>query len=144
VPASSREAIYSALFSKLQAVQGFKTVSRRAKHWSQVNKAQQPAVFQLQKTESAHVTRGLPTRWNMKLDLFVYVTQPNETDSPAITLNPLIDAIETALKPDAATGECTLGNLVSHCRIEGQIEIYEGVNEGRQTVAIIPIDIMTA
>jgi hypothetical protein len=62
---------------------------------------------------------------------------------PAIALNQLVDAIELALSPGPAFEEQTLGGLVSHCRIVGEIETDEGVL-GDQAVAIIPSKSMVA
>lgn len=142
----TREPIYSALFAKFAALPGFVTVSRRLKHFTEVDKAQMPALYQTQLRETPQVTRGLPTKYNLQAELTVYVNQSNLTDSITPILNPLLDAIELALKPDDVTAtECTLGGKVSHCRIDGgAIEIYEGVNDGTLTVAIIPISIMVS
>jgi len=51
-----------------------------------------------------------------------------------------LDEIEKALEPqDEET--LTLDGLVSHCRIEGEIETDEGMLD-TQAVAVIPISIL--
>ena len=135
----NREPIYSALFAEVAAAANFVTVSRRLRHWSDVGPAEQPALFQAQKGETAKRMRGLPPRWTLEVDLFVYAQSPDELTAPATVLNPLIDAIETALAPQGAVQ--TLGGLASHAWIAGKIETDEGVLGG-QAVAIVPIEIV--
>lgn len=138
----TREAIFAALFVKVSSVAGIKTSSRKLKHWSDVAPADKPALFQAQGEEMATAGYRVPTKWMLHASLYVYVHQATiGTDVPSTALNNLLDAIEAALAPDAATGEQTLGGLVSHCRINGKVETDEGVL-GDEAVAIIPIEIM--
>lgn len=137
----NREAIYSALFAKVGAAAGFATASRRLRHWSDVGPAEQPALFQVQKSETARRDTGLPPKWTLALDLFVYVHAPDDATAATTVMNPLIDAIETALAPDPITNVQSLGGLVAHCWIAGKVETDEGVLGG-QAVAIVPIEIL--
>lgn len=136
----TREPIYAALFSLLSNSASFNTKSRRLKMWPDVNKADQPAIFQIQKNEQAVTVTNMPTRWTLKVDVYLYANTSDHTQSPSQILNPLLDAITAALKP--AGENQTLGGLVSYCRIAGAIETDEGVL-GDQSVAIIPIEILT-
>jgi hypothetical protein len=140
----NRETIYGALFAKLQGAASFKTASRRLRHWGDLQPGEQPALFQAQKDETAHRARGLPPKWTLNLDIYVYAQAPDDTTAPSTVLNPLLDSIEAALAPagaDLATGVQTLGGLVSHCWISGKITTDEGVLGG-QAVAIVPIEIV--
>lgn len=138
----SREPIYAALFARLQAVPGLVTVSRRLKHWHDVPPADQPSLYQSQQGESTTTTSGQPTIWRLSVDLYLYARAPDGDTSSAPILNPLLDAIENALKPDnPVTNTCTLGGLVQYARISGRIETDEG-SLGDQAVAIIPIEIL--
>ncbi len=137
----NREAIYAALFVKIQGAATFATSSRRLRHWSDVPAAEQPALFQIQKTETAKQRRGLPPEWTLAADVFLYAHAPDDLTPPATVLNPLLDAIEAALAPDPVSAVQTLGGLASHCWIEGKIETDEGVLGG-QAVAVIPILIL--
>ena len=136
----SREAIYSALFEKVSAAAGFATASRLLQHWGDVAPAQQPALFQTQKGEAVMQQTNRPPIWRYSVDLYVYAYSNNPSVSPAIQLNGLIDAIETALAPAFPPENQTLGGLVTYARISGQIQTDEGVL-GQQAVAIIPIEI---
>jgi hypothetical protein len=139
----SREAAYAALFARLSAVRGFNTISRQLKHWSDVAQPDQPALFQAQGRQVTQATAdNMPTRWRLLAELYVYV----RNDDPALgfsctALNNLVDAIEGALQPPPGFERQTLGGVVEHCRIAGDIETDEGVL-GAQAVAIIPIEII--
>jgi hypothetical protein len=136
-----REPIYAALFAKLQAIPGVVTCSRRLVHWADVTSAQQPAIFQAQRSEQVTQETGNPTVWKLAVDIYIYVKAPT-TDAPAQYLNPLLDAVSAALGPEnPVTNRCTLGGLVHYARIAGQIETDEGTL-GDQAVAIVPIEIL--
>ncbi len=142
--AISREAIYSALWSQVSGLAGIVTASRRLKHWDDVPPEQQPALFQTQKDQDPEQKYGLPTKWKLYADLYLYVNSGQDPLAvPAIALNNLVDTIEAALAPSPMSGVQTLGGLVSHCWINGKIETDEGVL-GAQAVAIIPVEILVA
>lgn len=135
-----REQIYAALYARISAVQGFKTTSRRLRHWSDVAPSEQPALFMTQRGESATTVPGQPTVWGLGADFYLYAHTGDKDTPPGAILNPLLDDVVSALAPDPITGKQTLGGLVQHAWIEGQIETDEGVL-GEQGVAIIPVRI---
>jgi hypothetical protein len=140
----NREPIYAALFGLLETAADFAAVDRRLRHWSDVAPAEQPALFMAQKTELASVkTLGAPTVWTLAVDLYVYAHSSDPYLAPATVLNPLLDAVETALAPSATTGVQDLGlpGQVQHAYISGKIETDEGVL-GDQAVAIVPLEIL--
>lgn len=137
-----REPIYAALFARLANAAPFATKSRRLRHWNDVSKDQQPAMFMAQRNELAQTQRGLDTEWLLNIDVYVYARTDGKLD-PGPIINPLIDAIESALAPNQAENAQTLGGLVHWCRIEGAIETDEGTL-GDQSVAIIPITIFVS
>jgi len=139
----NREAIHQALFQRLGAVPGLLTLSRRLRHWSDVAAAEQPALFQVQKSETALREAGLPPRWRFAVDLFLYARAADEQSPASAVLNPLLDAIEAALAPDPGRTVQDLGGLVAHCWIAGKVETDEGVL-GSQAVAILPVEILLA
>lgn len=140
----NRELIYSKFFDLVKGVADFKTASRRLKHWSDVAPPQQPALFVAQRTEIVTRTPGLNPVWDLQMDIYLYAnTGGDKSVAPSQILNPLIDAIEGALKPDPISNKQTLGGLVAHAWIDGVIETDEGVL-GDQAVAIIPVVIKTA
>ena len=140
----ARETIYAALFTRVAAAAPFVTVARRLRHWSDVAPAEQPALFMRQKIETAAgAERGTPTVWAMAVELSIYAHADDPYVAPATVLNPLVDAVEAALAPLAATGVQDLGlpDMVRHACIAGKIEITEGVLRD-QAVAVIPIEIL--
>jgi hypothetical protein len=142
----NREAIYTALFALVTDAASFATTSRRLRHWTDVPAAEQPALFQVQKSELAKTKRGQPSEWTLAVDLYLYCQAPDDATAPSTVLNPLIDAIAAALAPqglDLAANVQTLGGLVSHCWLAGKIETDEGALGG-QAVAIVPVEIILA
>lgn len=136
------EPIYAALFSRLQGVAGITTFSRRLRHWDEVSANEQPALFQVQTGEAPEQNRGLPPKWQLGVEVYVYITSPSVTIVPSILLNQILGAIRDILAPDPVSNVNTLGGMVSHCWISGQIEMYDGVL-GEQIVALVPIEILS-
>jgi hypothetical protein len=149
---TARETLYAAIFAKFAGItfsSGGKTTfgytSRRLYHWDDLELADFPAMMQVQTREAVKQTRGLPPKWTLEMDLYIYVrTEAQSDDSviPSQLLNPILDAIDAALKPDdLKSGVCTLGGLVSHAWIEGSVETSEG-NLGDLEVAVVPLSIL--
>ena len=139
----NREPIYAALFATLSSAASFVTASRRLRHWSDVGPAEQPALLVAQKSETAQRRKGLPPKWTLAVDVFVYVHAPDDATAPTSALNPLLDAIEAVLAPVDPTATQTLGGLVEHAWIAGKIETDEGVLGG-QAVAIVPVEVLVS
>jgi len=136
---NTRETIYQALFSLVTTGLTWRTSSRRLEHWSNLSAEQQPALFLVQKGETAIVQTKIPTKWELRCELWLYAnTSADRSVVPMSLLNPLIDAIVNKLVPPGHIGEQTLNGLVERCRIDGQIETDEGVL-GDQAVVIIPV-----
>jgi hypothetical protein len=131
-----REDVFKALEKLLEAVPGIRTFGRRLVPWADVPPSEQPALFMLCAGQTVTVEGcGMPPKRSLPVTLYLY----NQNEDPA-QQNDLLDAIEAALEP---RGEetVTLGGLVSHCRIEGEIETDEGLLD-TQAVAIIPVSIL--
>ncbi len=152
-----REPIYGALWNTVSTAVAantnlsvpFFTIQRRLRHWSQVPPSEQPAIFMSETggyaghmggTRIDYVTNA-PVVWTLFADFYVYFYETNELVAPGIDLNPLIDAVELALKPDW-TGFLDLGipDQVRHARLQGKLQTDEGTL-GQQAIAIIPIEI---
>ncbi len=102
-----------------------------------------PALFLVPNTEQNDQTRGLPPKWTINLDVYLYVNAPqNPTLSPSRLINPLLDEIENMLSIDnRAANVCTLGGLVSHAWLAGQILRGEGIIS-KSEIVIVPINIL--
>ncbi len=138
-----REPIYSAIYSLLQTVQGFRTVSRRLKLWSDETAGPFPAVYMVQAGEDpTYQTKGLPALWTLRVDLLLYTYQSDQKSSPMPQANNLVSAIEALLATDNSDGTFfTLGGLVNRCWIEGSVEYFEGVTAD-MTICVIPLTIL--
>jgi hypothetical protein len=136
----SRETAYVALFQKLEALGIFRTVTRKLKHWADTPVEDQPALYMAQNGEVKNIVRGQPTRTVLEVELYIYVYTEGGEVGPI--LNPLLDAVETCLEPKNDGDHAqTLGGLVHHCWLEGQVQIFEG-NLGTEAVAIVPVKIL--
>jgi len=144
-----REQIYSALFSTLQSALlspagPFRIVSRRWQDPSQLSPADRPCLYQVQKDELVGTSmNGLPIHAKLNVDLVLYTAGDSEPSSvPSSELNSLLDAVESAVRSAAPGIGQTLGGRVSHCRIEGKIEIVENV-QGAMALAVVPVEVLT-
>jgi hypothetical protein len=120
---------------------GFATTGRRLKLWSQVD--EQPALFlrNVGDTYPERATR-MPPKTIMNCEAWIYSNVGADPDVvPAVTLNNLLDAIETVLKPPPGFEAQTLGGIVAHCWIEGRIEMHPGDLDS-QAIAVVPIRIL--
>lgn len=140
----SREPIYAALFAQVAAAAHFVTAGRKLRHWSDLTAAEQPALFMRQKLEEATITAlGAPIVWKLVIELYVYAHASDPYIAPTTVLNPLLDAVQSALAPSPVTGMQDLGvpEMVQHASIAGKVEITEGVLRD-QAVAVIPVEIL--
>lgn len=135
----NREDIYSAIWA-LAPISQFKTYGRKLKPYDGLKAAQYPALFQTQVDEVVKSRGNLPGQYQGGVRWWVYAyTDPSGTESPSQIINPLLDAIEAALKPGpGAPGSQTLGGLVDQCYIDGTIKTDEGYLDN-YSVAIVPI-----
>jgi len=141
---SSRETIYAALFAQFASLSGINKATRRLQEYSQVGIESEPALFMLQRREIAHKLTGVPTKWTLNVELYIYVNTGNDLDNtiPAQVINPIMDTLEAALEPSSGTFYQTLGTLgVTEARISGPVEIVEGV-KGAEAEVMIPIEVI--
>lgn len=137
----NREPIYAALYERLASIPLLRTRSRKLKHWNDVSAEEQPALYMAQAREVPTTTTGQPTRWDLFVDVYVYVRTGGDA-VPGTVLNPILDAIEAALPLHPVTGKHMLDAPgVEWARIDGAIETDEGTL-GDQAVAIVPIHIL--
>jgi hypothetical protein len=148
--AIDRERIAVALFATVSGAARFVTTNRRLRHWSDVLPPEQPALFMSEKGGEATTegrTFNMPVIHTLHFDFYIYAHSSDPYRSPAMILNPLIDAVELALSPTFApdgsiTGFNTLGldGMVMWARVHGKVATDEGVL-GDQTFAIVPVEV---
>jgi len=142
-PQFARERIYAALFSLLSRAAGFGTATRRIREYADVDQATQPALLQVELGEKWNTRVGAPPVVTLAARLFLYCESNDPTTPVATQMNALLDAVTAALaSPLAPHGAFrqTLGGLVQHAGIAGEITIAEGLSG--QSEAMIPLEIL--
>jgi hypothetical protein len=142
-PQFSREAIWSALFVLVSRAYVFVTATRRIKDYSDVDQATQPAILLVELGEKWNARTGAPPVVTLAARLFVYCESNDPTTPVATQMNALLDAVMAALAPPLTPHgpfRQTLGGLVQHAAIAGEITIAEGLSG--QSEAVIPIEIL--
>ncbi|MDE3016327.1 MAG: hypothetical protein KGI29_05320 [Pseudomonadota bacterium] len=141
-PLGFRESIIQALLDLALTATSFNSSGRRLQLWSKV--ASFPALF-IQSTGTHYPPREarmLPPKRTITAELWVYTDVGKDPNAnPEEALNDIIDAIEAALAPGINSNVQTLGGLVYHAWIEGNIEQFPGVLDGIAK-AIIPVKIL--
>lgn len=105
---------------------------------------QLPALLMEQLPDRHESGLGKHAKVLLHAHLYIFAQTPKVDDDavPADVLNPLKDALVTALAPPAGSyPNLTLGSLVSGVWIDGDIEIDEGLAD-RRGIIRIPITIM--
>lgn len=147
-----REAIWTALFAWFQTQIGgyFTTMSRKHLMPPELSLEAQPAFFLVQlKEQRAGSTQGTPNKLAMHGCIVIYLPAPETNETPgsetqlaATNLNAIYRAIDYAMVPDnLQTGKFTVGGLVTHCWIEGDLDQDPGIFSS-QAAAILPIHIL--
>lgn len=137
-----REQCYGALWARLEALPEFRLHARRVQIFDDVPPEMQPSIMQTQTGEHISQVKGIPPTSVLEANIYVYHHCGGSDDAlPAPSLNELTDVVEQALAPNVM-GYQTLGGLVSHCWIEGQIQTFEGFKGMMdQSIIIIPVRI---
>lgn len=119
------------------------TVSRNFPPMANIDPEIQPALFIVEDDEDVDQKNpfGLG-KYRLSAKLFLFVNNASDQQAPGTALNPALDTVDTALYPPAGSDLQTLGGLVTHCWIDGKVIKVCGHN-GPQTVAVIPITILT-
>lgn len=131
----SRETIAAALFALLNTAAmktTFKTISRRPRLWDET--IEMPALYLAQPEEQAVHKQGTATAGEITVpfDIIIYTNSGLDPNvSPDTELNNCLDALEAALASVPPNQPQTLGGLVHHTWIDGQITRTPGYLDGR-------------
>ena len=146
----SREIVLNALLALLSAttfsqpVKGktsFSTVSRRLRHWSDVQRSERPALFQVCHSEEPTYRSELTTSYTkLSVKLFIYTDGSDKSAVADTDVSVILDAIDSSLYPGPGAQRQTLGGIVSHCRVEGSVLRDPGDLDG-DGIIVIPISI---
>jgi hypothetical protein len=99
----SREQIFAALFTRLQAATGFVTTSRVLRHWDNVPSEQQPSGMQMEGRQTAEGTFPRLTKWTFHAEWYLYAHAANTSGDVVALLNTLVDAAIASLDPGPPT-----------------------------------------
>lgn len=143
-----REPIYAALWNLFlnhpNLVGQFVTQSRYLRHFDDVAPEEMPALFIIQSGESwVKKGQGISAMRTLQshLVMYDYTAQPNSV-MPSTLVNPLLDTIDEVIeRPDNPANTQTLGGLVQHVYIEGQVEIYEALLQNK-SIVVVPLTIV--
>jgi hypothetical protein len=153
VAGPTREQVWSAVFALLnRKVAGVQSFSRKPTQppdfATAVPPIVQPALFLREMDEKAEqkAGRGAPPNRVWHAVIIVYAQLPDRATVGASVFNPILDSIEAALAPsrtDSNVGAQTLGGLVSHCWIEGDVikETGDLAPDGQGVIAV-PIHVL--
>lgn len=144
----TREQVLCELFSRVSRTTfaspvsqsfGFRTSSRRLKHFADVSLDQRPALFMTCHTETpSYRSESSPAYQKIDVRLFVYLNTKDDAIVGDTDINVVLDALDTALSPGVGEQRLTLGGLVSHCRVDGEIMRDPGDLDG-DGIIIVPI-----
>jgi hypothetical protein len=148
-----RDPIYAALLAQLTALTvapyQVAVVSRGFVMWDQADI--QPAIYIAPGTETGDYKMGMPTKWIIKLELYVYVKWVDDISQGVTLLAQIMDGIDYVLSPVGPNGVKvgnqfvnTLGGLAQYCALSGPAEISGGFLNRSQSVARMPVEIMVA
>lgn len=139
---TTREQIMQSLFNLVSGAAGFVTTGRRLKLWTDVAANAKPALFMYEPDDMYSLGNQYTQVVEMNVDLFIYTAPGMDSGvTPVSIMNPLLDAIDTALKPSPINNRQTLGGLVSHCWIDGKVMKDPGDIDG-DGIAVIPVKIL--
>ncbi len=124
----------------------FRTTGRRILQWDQVT--DQPALFVHKWPESAKQNQAFPlTKWRWHYAAIIYYRTDGTMDqafAPDQIVEAYLDAIDAVMQPfpgPPVNVRQTLGNLVWHAFIEGDVVFDSGMDD-QQGVIVVPISVI--
>lgn len=118
------------------------TLSRKLKHFSDLDPQQQPCLYQVEHDEEVTQKGGRnPERVTMEVSAVCYAYAGNDYDIGSTFINNMIAGIKNSLTiDDPQNNACTLGGLVYNCWVEGKIFKDPG-DLDKQCLLVLPIKI---
>lgn len=139
----NRTPIYAALISTLEAMVtagAVKSVRRPKSGQDFASPPVVPCALVVGDKEIVSQTQRLPRRIELVVDIHLHADVPT-TLVPADRIDALLEALDVALDPAPGKEVQTLGGIVHHCWIEGDIERFE-LLPGNRCLAIVPVHIL--
>jgi hypothetical protein len=141
---ATRETVMAALFARLQGIPGILTTSRRMTLPGAVLPGDLPRLMLWEQLERGANITGQPAKRAWEAWIVIVFANDDPTVPGATIINPMLDAIEAALKiDDYGRNVCSLGGLVHYARIEGTIVKETGDTDPTGLGgAVVPVKIM--
>ena len=152
---NTRESIYDALFCLIKNITWqqngiptqFRYSSRYLQSFDTILDGQLPAIFLRQYREpTTQPVLALPI-WKMKAQIWIYALAAGNASQPqnypAQQINPILDSLQTALQGPVPGEKQTLGGLVEHVKIDGDIIMNDPVVPDQQIIILVPVTITT-
>lgn len=149
---ATREPIYAALaalvFTDPRIAGVFRLTGRYLYHHEQIpgGSVNTPAIFLVQFPGESHIRtgKGVPDKRTLKCSFVMYFYTPGavQGELPATACNTGLDVIDDVLNlPDNPGNVQTLGGLVEHIYLEGEVSIAEGLLQ-EFSIVTVPITIL--
>lgn len=145
---ATREPIYAALWAlvsgdpRCQSV--FATMGRYEQHFENVSGLVMPALFLFQKGETWQMAgKGIPPKRTLRCHFIAYTDTGDPTAAlPSTAINTLMDVLDDVIaKPANGSFVQTLGGLVEHVYIEGEIAEAEGLLQSK-SIFVVPVTML--
>ena len=145
----NREAIASAVYSKISGISGLKVSSRKPRMFDQVSPSECPAMFLGVGSSEQVGSPGPRALWRLEFQIYLYVHDASNV-GPSSQLNTYLGHIDTAFRassadlavPGASPDHTTLGGTVLYAR-PTSIQTDEG-SFGDQGVAVVTVEVLAA
>jgi len=145
---TNRETVYVALFnlllSSLSVKQKFVTTGRSFVPVTDLTQNQFPAMYVIQHGEQwVKMGKGIPAKRTLHCSLVCYGWSGKvNQEFPATKLNAMMDVLDTVIEtPGNPANVQSLGGLVEHVYIEGEIHMTEGSIGTNQNVSVMEVPI---
>lgn len=149
----SRETVAAALLTLLQPTQYtlpggqptlFQTVGRNVQTWGAIAVGDQPAMFIVHSGEQIVQSQayGL-SKYMLHFELVIYArADASPAAVPDTLINAMLDAIDAQMQSAPKGERQTLGGVVYHAWIEGDVFIDSGILD-QQIAMLVPVKVLT-
>lgn len=145
---ATREPIYAAFWDLLlndpRLAGVFVTTSRFLPHFTEPAPEQMPALFLIEKGETwTKAGKGIPAVRVLRSHIVMYAWNGSDKQPlPSTLCNTMLDVIDDIIEQPNNPGNVqTLGGLVEHVYLIGQVEIYEGLLQ-EVSIVVVPIEML--
>lgn len=144
---NTREEIFTALFTLLKGIKGVKTCSRRFTTFDNISQSSMMPYLILctpKETYPQRAISALPAKRTFQSEIIVWFATGQNQDKnyfPDTFINNFMDSLDEILAPIPPRDTQTLGGLVDHCYIKGDITRVPGDLDGLGMIHI-PLEIV--